>query len=130
MLQGLWWRLWPLHGYQAPSGGGGFRWVHGCHAKCTGWHLTCPDGTWAPLDGNPPGRKHPELEFTLYAPGTSGGQDAQDTPGRRVVFLLMYEKREIVRRCKRLDIWAYPPRLAMVKSMAQGLLQKRVRGQS
>ena len=37
-----------------------------------------------------PGRKHPELEFTLYAPGTSGGRGEQDATGRRAVFLLMY----------------------------------------
>jgi len=35
------------------------------------------------------GRPHPELEFTLYAPATSGAQGGQDTAGRRLIFLLM-----------------------------------------
>ena len=38
---------------------------------------------------NEPGRKYPELEFTLSVPGTSGGQGAPDGPGCRVVSLLM-----------------------------------------
>jgi len=34
-------------------------------------------------------RPHPELEFTLYAPATSGAQGRQDAAGRRLIFLLM-----------------------------------------
>jgi len=44
--------------------------------------------------------------------------------------LTEYEERAIVRWCERLDEWAHPPRLAVVKSMAQGLLRKRMRSQS
>jgi len=32
---------------------------------------------------------HPELEFTLYEPATSGAQGGQDAAGRRLIFLLM-----------------------------------------
>ena len=39
--------------------------------------------------GHVPGQMHPELEFTLCAPGLSGGLGVQDGPGRRVFFLLM-----------------------------------------
>ena len=38
-------------------------------------------------------RPHPELEFTLYAPATSGAQGGQDAAGRRLIFLLMYGHR-------------------------------------
>jgi len=38
---------------------------------------------------NEPGRKHPELVFTLQAPGTSVGKGQQHATGRRPVFLLM-----------------------------------------
>ena len=34
-------------------------------------------------------RPHPELEFTLDAPATSGAQGGQHAAGRRVIFLLM-----------------------------------------
>jgi len=34
-------------------------------------------------------RPHPELEFTLYAPATSGAPGGQDAAGRRLIFLLM-----------------------------------------
>jgi len=34
-------------------------------------------------------RPHPELEFTLYAPATSGAQGGQDAAGRRLISLLM-----------------------------------------
>lgn len=40
--------------------------------------------------------------------------------------LTAYEEKAIVRWCERLDEWAHPPQLAMVKSMAQGLLHKRI----
>ena len=35
-------------------------------------------------------RPHPELEFTLYAPATSGAQGGQDAAGRRLILLLMH----------------------------------------
>jgi len=44
-------------------------------------------------DGRLP-RPHPELEFTLYAPATSGAQGGQDGAGRRLIFLLMWLKEE------------------------------------
>ena len=42
-------------------------------------------------DGRLP-RPQPELEFTLYAPVTSGAQGGQDAAGRRLTFLLMWGK--------------------------------------
>jgi len=38
---------------------------------CPDGRLTCP---------------HPELEFTLYAPATSGAHGGQDAAGRRLTF--------------------------------------------
>jgi len=37
-------------------------------------------------------RPHPELEFTLYEPATSGAQGVQDAAVRRLNFLLMLKK--------------------------------------
>ena len=34
-------------------------------------------------------RPHPELEFTFYAPVTSGAQGGQYTAGHRLIFLLI-----------------------------------------
>jgi len=48
----------------------------------------------------------------------------------KLLVLTEYEERAIIRWCERLDEWAHPPRLAMVKSMAQGLLRKRMWSQS
>ena len=40
---------------------------------------------------NEPGRTHPEQEFTLSAPGTSGAQGERGETERQVFFLLMFE---------------------------------------
>jgi len=34
-------------------------------------------------------RPHPELEFTLYAPATSGARGGQDAAGHRLILFLM-----------------------------------------
>ena len=38
---------------------------------------------------NEPGQTHPELEFPLQAPGTSGAQGEPGEKGRKTIFLLM-----------------------------------------
>jgi len=59
----------------------------------TDWTLTSPSGQIRrrPFTSgqNEPMRTHPEQEFTLYAPGTSGPLGERGEPERKVFVLLM-----------------------------------------
>jgi len=59
--------------------------------------------------------------------GRIGGVQDRVTGHRAMQVLTVFEEKSMVRWCEKLDEWGHPPRLDLVKSMAQALVSRRTK---
>ena len=57
--------------------------------------------------------------------GRLSGRRSHTLGHEAMQLLTKYEERSIVKWCEKLDEWGHPPRLAVVKTMAQAIINRR-----